>query len=229
MKRIITHIALVAAAALLLASPAANADDAPTGRQAVYRVSVEGTWTTTGIAVSREGTVLTAASILSHCPAQGECRIWVEAPEQDRDMWYRATLAATDPVTGLAALRTAALPYALSLGTRAARPGEPLHAYAYDGNETRFLAGNVRSVSRVSYPGNPPTSGNGLIASIDCPNGAAGTGLVATADDAVLGIMYGTTDDGDTIAVPSATVRAFLDAHHVPYARPAPPHRHARR
>ncbi|HTK04720.1 MAG TPA: serine protease [Candidatus Eisenbacteria bacterium] len=228
MKRTITLLALAVAAALPLAAPAANADDVPSGRQAVYRVSVEGTWTTTGIAVSREGTVLTAASILSHCPAEGACRIWVEAPEPDRDLWYRATLAATDPVTGLAVLRTAALPSALRLGTRAARPGEPLHAYAYDGNEARFLAGNVRSVSRVSYPGNPPVSGNGLLSSIACPNGAAGTGLVATADDAVLGIVYGTTDDGDTIAVPSSTIRAFLDARHIPYDRPAPA-RHARR
>ncbi|HTM68047.1 MAG TPA: serine protease [Candidatus Binatia bacterium] len=218
MKRTNTLLALaVAAAALPLAAPAANADDVPAGRQAVYRVSVEGTWTTTGVAVSREGTVLTAASILSHCPAQGDCRIWVEAPEPDRDLWYRATLAATDHVTGLAVLRTAALPSAVRLAARAARPGEPLHAYSYDGNDVQFLAGNVRSVSRVSYPGDPPTSGNGLLASIACPNGAAGTGLVATADDALLGIMYGTTDDGDTIAVPSATVRAFLDARRIPY------------
>lgn len=206
-----------------------SADDVPSGRQAVYRVSVEGTWTTTGIAVSRDGTVLTAASVFSHCPAEGACRIWVEAPEPARDLWYRATLAATDPVTGLAVLRTAAtMPSALRLGARAARPGEPLHAYTYDGNDVQFLVGNVRSVSRVSYPGDPPTSGNALLSSMPCPNGSAGTGLVATADDALLGVMYGTDDDGNAVAIPSATIRAFLDARHIPYDR-APARRHARR
>lgn len=217
MPRTMTLTAALLAAALPLAAPAANADDAPSGRGAAYRVNVEGTWNATGVAVSRDGTVLTTSSVLSHCPADRACRVWVEAPETDRDLWLSATIAATDPVTGLAVLRTAALPSALRLGARTARAGEPLHAYAYDGNDVRFLTGNVRAVARVTYPGDPPATGSTLVTSLSCPGGAVGTGLVATADDAVLGVLFGTDDDGDAVAVPSTAIRAFLDARRIPY------------
>jgi hypothetical protein len=221
-------IGLAALAALTaFAVPTASASEEPAGRSATYRISIQGTWTTTGVAVARSGTVLTTSAILARCPEDAPCRIWVEAPEDGRDVWHRATVAGSDEATGIVALRVdASLPAAARLRPGRARLGEPVHGYAYDGNDVRFLVGNVREVADVHYPSRPEgETSPAVLSTMDCPAGSPGAGVFAIVDEALVGIVFGPVDADDrpglSAAVPSTAIRAFLDRNRIPYDPPA--------
>lgn len=221
-------MAFFAAAAFSIFPIAASADppphDAdPSGSAATYRVTVDPDLAGTGIAVSTEGWVVTTADLVRRCPpAPARCGIWVD--DAARQIWRRAELIASDPQTGLALLRTnAGLPAAASLATRPAREGEPVHAYAFDGNERRFLPGNVVADRTVTLFGDPPASGRVLVSTLECRAGTYGTAIFATGDDRLLGVVVGILDGdrGGTVAIPGNAVRTFFERNRALYERHA--------
>ncbi len=222
--RTLTALALSVAAAFAFQPNVAAADpphDAdPAGSAATFRVTVDPDLAGTGIAVSREGWVITAADLVRRCPpAPARCGIWVD--DAARRIWRTAEVIASDPQTGLALLRTdGGLPAAASLAVRPARAGEPVHAYAFEGNDRRFLPGNVVENRTAALFGDPPASGRVLVSTLECRAGTYGTAIFATGDERLLGVVVGILDgDGGTVAIPGSTVRAFFERNRVLYER----------
>ncbi|HSD12414.1 MAG TPA: serine protease [Patescibacteria group bacterium] len=220
-------MAFFAAAAFAIYPVAASADpphDAdPAGSAATYRVTVDPDLAGTGIAVSTEGWVITTADLVRRCPpAPAHCGIWVD--DAARQIWRRAELIASDPQTCLALLHpNARLPAAASLASRPARAGEPVHAYAFDGNDRLFLPGNVVADRPATLFGDPPASGRVLVSTLECRAGTYGTAIFATADGRLLGVIVGIIDgqEGGTVAIPGGTVRTFFERNRALYERRA--------
>lgn len=227
-------LAILLAAEAAFADPPARGSEEPAGVGATYRVTVTPHWAGTGVAISRDGWVVTTADLIGRCPdAPAPCGIWVE--DQAREIWRRAELVASDPGVGIALLRTdGTLPEAATLTSRRVRPGEPVHASGFDGNDRRFLTGSVRGQRLATMFGDPPASGQVVVTTLECPNGSYGTGIFAISDERMIGLLVGTVDAsedadaGRTIAVPSGAVRAFYELNRAAYERRARAARHDR-
>jgi len=228
-------LAAFVALALTAAADAAPGEHGRTGPAVTntFRVIADNSYNGTGVAISTQGYILTTLSIVSHCDGRERCSLGV-TDDTEHPTWRPATIAAIDRSTGIVVLRTGPLPTAAMLSTRPARRDEPIHAYGYGhSGGSHFQAAHVVTPDLVVQFREEQPRRRAVVTNLVCNEGDTGSGGFALRDEALLGILVGEVDDPNgppgTALVSSASIRAFLDANSIPYARPAPPRRHARR